>query len=119
MFSFFAGQKRRKAISKSGRAEMFFAGWLKRLSFLDFQDSGGSPEIYRLLRKRMIVLMLVVTVVPLFSMAMINLHQYRKTLREEIVKPQLVLVNKSKHSIELFLAERLSAVSFVEFRAFF
>jgi len=57
--------------------------------------------------------MIVVTLVPLCSMAMINLHQYRKTLREEIVKPQLVLVNKSKHSVELFLAERLSAVSFI------
>ena len=92
---------------------MFLAGWLKDLSFLDFPESGGSPEIYRLLRRRIIVLMLVVTVVPLFSMALINLHQYRKTLGEEIVKPQLVLVNKSKHSIELFLAERLSALSFI------
>ncbi len=92
---------------------MSFSGWLKSLSFLKFPESGGSPEIYRLLRKRIVALMIVVTVVPLCSMALINLHQYRKTLREEIVKPQLVLVNKSKHSVELFLAERLSAVSFI------
>ena len=92
---------------------MSFSGWFKSLSFLKFPESGGSPEIYRLLRKRIVALMLVVTVVPLCSMALINLHQYRKTLREEIVKPQLVLVNKSKHSVELFLAERLSAVSFI------
>jgi len=92
---------------------MSFSGWFKSLSFLKFPESGGSPEIYRLLRKRIVALMLVVTVVPLCSMALINLHQYRKTLREEIVKPQLVLLNKSKHSVELFLAERLSAVSFI------
>jgi two-component system NtrC family sensor kinase len=92
---------------------MSFTGWVKSLKLLDFTENGGSPEIYRTLRKRIIALMIVVTVVPLCAMAMINLHQYRKTLRQEIVKPQLVLVNKSKHSVELFLAERLSAVSFI------
>ncbi len=92
---------------------MRLPGWLKNLSFLDFPQEGGSPEIYRLLRKRIIVLMVLVTVIPLFSMAMINSHQYQNTLREEIVKPLLVMVNKSKHSMELFLAERLSAISFV------
>ncbi len=92
---------------------MSIPGFLKKLSFLDFPQAGGSPEIYRLLRKRIIVLTIAVTVIPLFSMAVINLHQYRKTLRGEIVKPMLVMVNKSKRSIELFLAERLSALSFV------
>jgi len=89
------------------------SGWLKNLSLLDFPDEGGSPEIYRLLRRRIIVLMILITVIPLFSMAMINSHQYRKTLSQEIVNPLLVLVNKSKHSMELFLAERLSVVSFI------
>jgi two-component system NtrC family sensor kinase len=89
------------------------SGWLKSLGFLDFPENGGSPDIYRLLRKRIIALMIVVTIIPLLSMAMINSYQYQKTLRQEIVKPLLVLVNKSKHSVELFLAERLSAVSFI------
>jgi len=57
--------------------------------------------------------MIVITVIPLFSMAMINSHQYQNTLRQEIVNPLLVLVNKSKHSMEMFLAERLSTVSFI------
>ncbi len=92
---------------------MTLPGWLKRLSFLEFPEDGGSPEIYRLLRRRIIALMVVVTVIPLFSMAMINSHQYRNTLRTEIVNPLLILVNKSKHSLELFLAERLSIVSFI------
>jgi two-component system, NtrC family, sensor kinase len=92
---------------------VFLSGWLKNLRLLEFPDEGGSPEIYRLLRRRIIVLMIVITVIPLFSMAMINSHQYQKTLRQEIVNPLLVLVNKSKHSMEMFLAERLSAVSFI------
>ncbi len=97
----------------AGRSEMSLSGWLKKLSLLEFPEEGGSPEIYRLLRRRIIILMIVVTVIPLFSMALINSYQYRNTLRQEIVSPLLVLVNKSKHSMELFLAERLSAVSFI------
>jgi two-component system NtrC family sensor kinase len=80
---------------------------------LDFPQEGGSPEVYRLLRRRIIALMIVVTVIPLFSMAAIDFHQYRNTLRQEIIKPLLALVNKSKHSMELFFSERLSAVSFI------
>jgi two-component system, NtrC family, sensor kinase len=87
--------------------------WLGKLSFLNIPEEGGSPERYRLLRRKIIVLMIMITVVPLFSMAVINAHQYQDTLKEEIVSPLLVLVNKTKHSVELFLAERLSAVSFI------
>lgn len=89
---------------------MGFNSWFWKMSFL---DEGSSPVRYRLLRRNIIILMIVITVVPLLLMAVINSHQYRETLREEIVNPLLVLVNKSKHSFELFLAERLSAVSFV------
>jgi two-component system NtrC family sensor kinase len=92
---------------------MFLTVWFKNLILPEFPEEGGSPEIYRLLRRRIIALMIVITVIPLFSMAMINSHLYQNTLRQEIVNPLLVLVNKSKHSMELFLAERLSGVSFV------
>ena len=57
--------------------------------------------------------MLLVTIVPLFFMALVNYHEYQTRLKEEIVNPLRVLVNKTKHSFELFLAERLSAVSFI------
>ncbi len=92
---------------------MSLSSWLKNRSLLEFPEEGGSPEIYRLLRRRIIILVILVTVIPLFSMAMINIHQYRNTLSQEIVNPLLVLVNKSKHSMELFFSERLSAVSFI------
>jgi two-component system NtrC family sensor kinase len=98
--------------ARYGRREMSLSDWFTK-SLLDFPQEGGSPEIYRLLRRRIIILMIVVTITPLFFMAMINSHEYRQTLRQEIVKPLLALVNKSKHSLELVLAERLSAVSFI------
>ncbi|MEM5787983.1 MAG: cache domain-containing protein, partial [Syntrophobacteraceae bacterium] len=86
---------------------------LKLGSFLDFPSEDGSARVFRLLRRRIIILMVLIAVVPLVSLAIISSRQYRKVLGEEIVNPLLVLVNKTRHSVELFLAERLSAVSFV------
>ncbi len=76
-------------------------------------ENGGSPERYRILRRNMTVLMLIVTLIPLMLMAMINYYQYQSALKDEIVNPYKAMLNKTKHSFELFLAERLSAVSFV------
>ncbi len=87
--------------------------WLTTTSFLHFPAENGSPLIFRLLRKRIITLMVVITVIPLVSLSIINSRQYQNALREEILNPLLVLVNKTRHSVELFLAERLSAVSFI------
>ena len=81
---------------------------------LHFPDEGNSPaERYKILRRNMIILMLLVTVVPLFFMAIINYYEYRRALKKEIVHPLRVLVSKTKHSFELFLAQRLSTVSFI------
>ena len=76
-------------------------------------DQDLSPRRYRLLRRNMIIIMVLVTVLPLFSMALINHHAYRNALQREIKTPLGALVNKTKHSFELFLTERLSAVSFI------
>jgi two-component system NtrC family sensor kinase len=57
--------------------------------------------------------MLLVTILPLVLMAVINYHQYQSSLKTEIVNPLQVLVNKTKHSFELFLEERLSTVRFI------
>jgi two-component system, NtrC family, sensor kinase len=88
-------------------------GWWTKLRLLDFPEDVSSPERYRLLRRNMNILMLLVTLVPLFLMAVVNYHEYQTRLKEEIVNPLRMLVNKTKHSFELFLAERLSAVSFI------
>jgi two-component system, NtrC family, sensor kinase len=76
-------------------------------------EEGTSPERYRVLRRNIIVLMLLITIIPLLLMAFINYHQYQSALKDEIVAPLRILVSKTKHSFELFLAGRVSTVSFI------
>jgi two-component system NtrC family sensor kinase len=80
---------------------------------LRFPEEGTSPERYKALRRNIIILMILVTVIPLSLMATINYYQYQKNLRDEIINPMQVLTNKSKRSFELFLEERLSTVRFI------
>jgi len=51
--------------------------------------------------------------VPLALMTVINYFEYKAALRNEIQAPMKTLVNKAKHSFELFLAGRLSTVNFI------
>jgi two-component system, NtrC family, sensor kinase len=85
-----------------------------RLSgFLEIPEEGTSPERYSILRRNILVLMLLITLIPLFLMTFINYHQYQAALKDEIVAPLRILVNKAKHSFELFLSGRLSLINFV------
>jgi two-component system NtrC family sensor kinase len=72
-----------------------------------------SEDRYAKLRRNMAVLMFLVTLVPLFIMLLINYHQYQSALINETVNQLRVLENKAKHSFELFLQERLSAVKYI------
>ena len=92
---------------------MMLLDGLKSVRLLHFPSEDDSPDRYRLLRRNIITLMLLVTILPLCFMAAVNYHQYQAALREEIVNPLRGMVNKTKHSFELFLAERESAVSFI------
>lgn len=87
--------------------------WLERLNLFDFRDEVNSAERYPIFRRNIMILMLLITIVPLLLMAAINYHQYQRALKDEIVNPMRTLVNKTRHSIELLLTERLSSVSFV------
>ena len=95
------------------------SGWLKEKlggvfgKLRELPDYAESPQRYKALRRNIVVLMLVITILPLFLMGLINHYLYRAALQNEIVLPTKILVNKTKHSFELFLAERLSAVSFI------
>ena len=80
---------------------------------LKIPEEGTSPERYKALRRNIIILMILVTVIPLSLMATINYFQYQKNLRDEIVTPMNLLTNKTKRSLELFLEERLSTVRFI------
>ncbi|BFR47528.1 two-component sensor histidine kinase [Nitratidesulfovibrio sp. HK-II] len=72
-----------------------------------------APERYRALRRKITLLLTTAAVVPLVILSAINYHQYRATLTREIVTPVRGLVNKTRHSFELFLAERASTVSLI------
>jgi two-component system NtrC family sensor kinase len=67
-------------------------------SLRELPDYAGSPERYKGLRRNIIILMLVVTILPLFLMGLINHYLYRRTMQDEIVQPMKILVNKTRHS---------------------
>lgn len=93
---------------------MFVERWLHQLrATLTFDVDEASADRYRILRRNLLVLMAVVTLVPLVLMAAINYYEYRKVLSHELANPLRNIVSKTKHSFELFMAERKSAVSFI------
>jgi two-component system NtrC family sensor kinase len=74
----------------------FFAG------LRELPDHAESPERYKVLRRNIIILMLLVTLLPLFLMGLINHYLYQQTMQDEIVKPLKILVNKTRHSFEVY-----------------
>ena len=68
---------------------------------------------YRQIRFRIAVGMFLVTIVPLSIMLVINQHNFQKSLKQETVNQLSSLCSKTKHSFELFLQERLSAVRYI------
>jgi two-component system NtrC family sensor kinase len=85
--------------------------WYQRLTggfFLHPDDD--SPDRYRILRRNIVILMILITIIPLFVMAIINQHEYQRSIKNEIVNPLRTLASKTRHSFELFLEERLAIV---------
>lgn len=81
--------------------------------FFTFHPEKTGKERYYVLRRNLAVTMILVTFVPLFLMAFINYVEYRAALHKEILSPMESLVGKARHSLELFVAERVAAVSFI------
>ncbi len=73
-------------------------------------DSDSSSNRYRLFQRNIRALMIVLTIVPLFMMALINYHQYQSSLKQEMIDPTKLLVSKTRHSFEFFLNERQSLI---------
>jgi two-component system NtrC family sensor kinase len=82
-------------------------------SLRELPEYAESPDRYKVLRRNIIILMLVITLLPLVLMVLINHYLYQHAMQDEIVKPVKILVNKARHSFDVFLAERLSAVGFI------
>ncbi len=78
--------------------------------FLAYHEDIESPHRYTILRRNIIILMILVTFIPLFSMAGINYLQYRNNMKAEIQAPLRLLMGKTVHSFDLLLKERLSMV---------
>lgn len=85
----------------------------KRITNIFTFPDGMDEARYKHLKRNIGILMAMVSIVPLCLMALINFHIYRASLDRELEVPMRGLVNKTKHSFELYLRERLSAVSFI------
>ena len=83
------------------------------IGLINTAEDLDKPRRYTYYRRNIIIIMLLITLVPLTLMLIINYNQYRKSLNSQISVPLARLTNKTRHSIELFLEERLSTVSFV------
>jgi two-component system NtrC family sensor kinase len=78
-------------------------------------DVSSSEERYQQLKRNMRILMIVLTIFPLSMMAVINYHQYQRSLRDELITPEKVLANRTRHSFEFFLKERLSIIKSISY----
>lgn len=83
------------------------------LGLTSFSDQGESFARYGQLRRNLIVLMVLVTLVPLFLMALINRYQYQNAMSLETIEPLRVRVNDTRRSFGMFLTQRQSALSLV------
>ncbi len=68
---------------------------------------------YKVLRRNIVVIMLLITMLPLLTMVVINSFQYRSHLRDQIIEPLYAMADKTKHSFELFLDQRLAIIRFL------
>jgi two-component system NtrC family sensor kinase len=86
-----------------------------RLSLPEIDDVGGQVPVwaYRRLRRYVVLATATVSLLPLLVTAFINYAQYRGALQDEAVQPMARLTLNTKRSLELFLSERRSALTFL------
>ncbi|MEA1946207.1 MAG: ATP-binding protein [Thermodesulfobacteriota bacterium] len=78
------------------------------------QNADDDPvNRYRILRRNIFILMILIAIIPLTIMAVIYQYEYQSSIKTEIVIPLQTLTHKTKHSFELFFEERLSVVRFI------
>jgi two-component system NtrC family sensor kinase len=89
-------------------------GWqLSPGKFLNFPDDRTSPERYRILRRKIITLMILVTVAPCSFLSFIIYRYYNSNLANAANRPLLVLTDKGKHALDLIFKENLTAINFI------
>ena len=86
---------------------------LPRLRRLFEAPGDESPNRFPVFRRNMMILIIIVTILPLLLMTAFNHYQYQKALETEAMNPIRLVLERTKHSLELFLAERQAAISFI------
>jgi len=75
--------------------------------------STEAPSRYRKLRRASVILISLVALVPLFIMTVINFQQFDDVLSSELREPIKRLIVGAKKSLEEFISERVSALTFI------
>ncbi len=90
-------------------------GLLARTLALEPEEPGGRvpARAYRVLRRAVVLAMATVALVPLIITTAMNYLQYRQALQAEAEQPMARLTLNTKRSLELFLSERRSALTFL------
>ena len=70
-------------------------------------------EGYRKLRRSVVLATATVSLAPLLIMTGLNLYQYERAFRSEAVQPIARLTSNNKRSLEFFLTERRSALTYI------
>ncbi|MBU1342431.1 MAG: two-component sensor histidine kinase [Proteobacteria bacterium] len=68
---------------------------------------------YSALKRNIIIIMLLITTLPLATMIIINYFQYKSHLRNQIIAPLFAMADKTRHSFDLFLDQRLAIIRFI------
>lgn len=68
---------------------------------------------YNILKRNIIIIMLLITIVPLATVIVINYFQYKSYLKNQIVTPLYAMAEKTRHSFELFMEQRLAIIRFI------
>ncbi len=68
---------------------------------------------YKALKRNITIIMLLITIIPLTCMLVINNFQYKAHLRDQIMAPLYAMTEKSRHSFELFMDQRLAIIRFI------
>ncbi|WP_457551783.1 sensor histidine kinase [Desulfobacula sp.] len=85
----------------------------KKITDTVFFLNTACQDHYCVLKRNIIVIMLLITTVPLATMVVINYFQYRSHLKSQIMTPLYAMADKTKHSFELFLDQRLALIRFI------
>ncbi len=73
----------------------------------------ANQDHYNVLKRNIIIIMLLITILPLVTMIVINYFQYKSHLTSQIIAPLYAMADKTKHSFELFLDQRLAIIRFI------